>query len=147
MANLQFNGTVLDGFPFFHLYASNSDNDSMDSAIISNIQDTIANNITLPFSNAFHVVHINAEDLLCHFGDIYNLFFSSDIHAILISETCLKPFPSDTTVNIPGYNILRHDRIGKGGGGVCAYIRDDLKFNSIAVSNLDLLRTEYLFLK
>lgn len=91
MANLLYSGTgtVLDTFPFWHLQDLDSDSDSIDSNIISNIKDNISNDITLPFPDALHVVHINAEDIICHFGDIYQLFSSSGIHIILVGETWL----------------------------------------------------------
>jgi hypothetical protein len=102
MVDLSIDGTISDDFPFKHLCDLNSDNDSIISDVILNIQDTIATNIVLPFPSAFHVVHINAEDLLCHFADVYNLFFSSGINVILISVTWLKSFHSNSIVNIPG---------------------------------------------
>lgn len=145
MANKQFDGTTAELFPFWHLPEAFSDDISISSDAINNICNLIQTNIVLPFPKALHVVHINAEDLLCHFGDVHELFFNSGIHIILISESWLKPFHPNSIVDIAGYNLLRHDRIGKGGGGVCAFVRDDLKYRIITTSNLDILRPEFLF--
>jgi hypothetical protein len=138
-------GTIENNFPFWHFQNLSDSDISINSDILNNIKDTISNNITLPFPDALHVVHINSEDLLCHFADIHELFFSSGVHIILISETWLKPFHSDHLVHIAGYTLHRHDRIGKGGGGVGAYIRDDLTYNFVAASNLDIHKPEFLF--
>jgi hypothetical protein len=145
MANRHLNGTVNIPFPFWHLPEAFDSDISISSDIHDNISDCIKNNIVLPFPKALHVVHINAEDLICHFGDVHELFFSSGVHVILISESWLKPFHPNSIVDIAGYHLLRHDRVGKGGGGVCAYIRDDLHFNIVCTSNLDILRPEFLF--
>jgi hypothetical protein len=85
--------------------------------------------------------------LICHFSDVHELFFSSEIHIILISETWLKPYHPNSDVQISGYNLCRHDRIDKGGGGVCVYVRSDLEFRFIAASDNDINRPEFLILE
>ncbi|KAI5708477.1 hypothetical protein M8J77_023403 [Diaphorina citri] len=49
-------------------------------------------------------------------------------------ESWLKPSLSDNIVRIPGYVLLRHDREDKRGGGVAAYVRDDLSHEVVARS-------------
>jgi hypothetical protein len=78
-------GTVWNSFPFWHLADVDNDILSISSNIINHICDQLKTDITLPFPSALHVVHINAEDLICHFGDVHELFFASNIHVILIS--------------------------------------------------------------
>ena len=48
---------------------------------------------------------------------------SYNIDIAVIAETHFKSKHSDAAVNIPGYNILRRDRIGRRGGGVALYTR------------------------
>lgn len=56
-----------------------------------------------------------------------------DIHAI--SETWLKENDSDNYINVIGYSVIRKDRYGKRGGGVCLYIRKPLKYRVLYTSN------------
>ena len=49
----------------------------------------------------------------------------SDI--ITISETWLNTTVTSEEIQIEGYKLHRLDRLHKGGGGVCAYVRKDLK--------------------
>ena len=46
---------------------------------------------------------------------------------ITISETWLNSTVSNADIELEGYKILRLDRLGKVGGGVCMYYRNDLK--------------------
>lgn len=66
---------------------------------------------------AFHVCHINAESLVAHMDDVADIFYDRAIHAVLVSETFLKPELPDSAFSLNGYNIFRNDRVGKGGGG------------------------------
>jgi hypothetical protein len=145
MVDTVFDGTAWSNFPFSHLANTSNENVYITNNIAANIIYSISTNIVVPFPDALHVVHINAEYIICHFADVHELFFSSNIHVILVSETWMKPFHPDSMVHIAGYKICRHDRVGKGGGGVCAYIRDVLDFNFLCASDLDTNRPEYLF--
>jgi hypothetical protein len=145
MVNQTDDGIIDSNFPFWHFQNLSDSDISINSDIVLNIKNTISTNITAPFPEALHIVHLNVEDLICHFSDVHELFFSSGIHIILISETWLKPFHSDNLVQIAGYTFHRHDRVGKGGGGVGVYIRDDLSYNFVASSNLEIKRPEFLF--
>ena len=50
---------------------------------------------------------------------------NQDPHVIMITETKYGPA---SVVNLAGYQIVRQDRNGKNpGGGICFYIRKDLK--------------------
>ena len=46
-----------------------------------------------------------------------------------MSETWLTPLVPDRYIEIPNFNIFRHDL--KPGGGVCIYVRSDLKVTKI----------------
>ena len=43
-------------------------------------------------------------------------------------ESWLKEHISDSVVNIEGYNIMRKDRSSLDHGGVCVYIKEDIKY-------------------
>ena len=50
---------------------------------------------------------------------------------ITISETWLNSTVSNADIELEGYKILRLDRLGKAGGGVCMYYRNDLKVSHL----------------
>ena len=48
-----------------------------------------------------------------------------DISIAFITETWLRPAIVDSVIDIPGYTVLRKDRISDNHGGVCLYLRND----------------------
>ncbi|KAL1447149.1 hypothetical protein WDU94_015605 [Cyamophila willieti] len=86
------------------------------------------------YPKCFRCVHFNAQSLKAHVHEIRTIIEDLDLHVILISETWLRPSLSDNLVRIPGYVLLRHDRLDKGGNGVAAYVRDDLPHEVVARS-------------
>ena len=58
---------------------------------------------------------------------------------LLVSETHLTSLISDATVHIPGYQLLRNNYTSAGKHGVCAYVLEDLKVDSIDVSHPNVL--------
>ncbi|KAI5728791.1 hypothetical protein M8J77_021191 [Diaphorina citri] len=79
-----------------------------------------------PFPKCLSCIHLNAQSLSAHMHEIRTLIDNADLHAILISESWLKPSISDSLVNISGYTLVRHDRLVRRGGGVAMHIRNDL---------------------
>ena len=77
-------------------------------------------------ARAFHVAHVNAQSLISHAVYLNYVFSSQKIHVISVSETWFKPSLSSDLASLPGYNLYRNDRIGKGGGGVACYVRKDI---------------------
>lgn len=73
-----------------------------------------------------NIVHINAQSVPAHYTDVVSSFDSKFIDAILISESFLKPSLPSTQYCIPGFKLIRNDRLGKGGGGVAIYLRSDI---------------------
>lgn len=69
-------------------------------------------------------------------------------HAILVSETWLKPSLPSTLVQLNNYTLCRNDRILKRGGGAAIYIRSDIQYKIICKSaNEQGERLEFLFLE
>ncbi|XP_026325049.1 uncharacterized protein LOC113234040 [Hyposmocoma kahamanoa] len=109
-------------------------------------------------SKNFNVVHINAQSLASHYNDLVTSFTSKNIHAVLISETWLKPSLPSTQYPLPGFRLIRNDRaytIGSqggrmrmvGGGGVAIYLRCDIDCEIVAQSVTSADSPEYLFLE
>ena len=53
-------------------------------------------------------------------------FGKPQLDVLFINESFLKPNVLDILYEVPGYSIYRRDRTNKSGGGVMAYINDDL---------------------
>lgn len=79
------------------------------------------------------IEHINAQSLLCHKIEVELMLISREIDVLCISETWLTPNIPDVLLNIYNFDIYRCD-YGRG-GGVCIYIRNDLKVMQIATNN------------
>ncbi len=69
----------------------------------------------------------------------------------MLGETFLNYSVDDATIQIPGYNLYRINRDAgsgkRGGGGVCAYVRDHYYITFISERNLCTPDLEYLWLK
>uniref|UniRef100_A0A2A4K1J1 Endonuclease/exonuclease/phosphatase domain-containing protein n=1 Tax=Heliothis virescens TaxID=7102 RepID=A0A2A4K1J1_HELVI len=76
------------------------------------------------------------------------LFAEVALHAILVSESWLKPELPSTTYSLPGFILIRNDRMGKRAGGVAIYLRSDIPHKVLLVSPpLYSGNPEYLFLE
>ena len=87
-----------------------------------------------PFNNHLKIAHLNARSIPRHIDEITNLLVETRLDVLAVSETWLYPNANSCLYNIKGYNILRHDRINKRGGGVCIYSRNDLNTKIIPIS-------------
>lgn len=80
-----------------------------------------------------NVVHVNAQSLHdeSHYLEFCYTFVNSGVHIIAVSETFFK---KGSIVDLQGYNILRNDRLNKGGGGVAIYVKDGIKTKMLNAS-------------
>lgn len=84
-----------------------------------------------------NICHINSCSLFSKMSYFRQFFYQTDISIICVSETWFNDSHLDSMVNIDGYNIIRHDRNSTTkvrGGGVCMYIRSDIKFRTMSTS-------------
>lgn len=81
----------------------------------------------------FNIVHLNAQSLndSSHYEEFCLTFINSKVNAIAVSETFFKP---NSRTELPGYNVYRNDRIGKGGGGVALYVQNNIEVNVLSSS-------------
>ena len=56
-----------------------------------------------------------------------------------INETNLDETITDNEIYIPGYDIVRLDRLTNGGGGVCFYVKNSINFIIRNDLNMDTL--------
>ena len=99
-------------------------------------------------SSHFRVCHSNAHSIGPHLVDLRKSVLDSKAHVVGISESWLKPDRHSCTVSIPGYKLVRVDRIGAEQGGVAMYIHDSLQYFIVAQSPQPVVysrRSEFLF--
>lgn len=124
-------------------YFSTASDESSDLSL----HDMLAN-VFSPFPKQFNVVHINAQSVPAHHSDLLFSFNCNTVDAILISESFLKPSLPSNLFTLPGFNLIRNDRTGKGGGGVAIYLRNDLSYKIIEASCSQYSESaEYLFIE
>ncbi|KAJ8731621.1 hypothetical protein PYW07_004785 [Mythimna separata] len=82
----------------------------------------------------FNVVHINAQSVPAHYTDMLANLDCKNIHAILVSESWLKPCLPSTSYSLPGFQLIRNDRVSGGGGGVAIYLRPQIPFSIVDMS-------------
>lgn len=117
-------------------YLSVSSYNSSSSDSFSSIP-SLSENLITHFSDVpknLNIVHINAQSIPAHFPDMQMSFDIKNIHAILVSESWLKPSLPSISYYLPGFNLIRNDRTGSGGGGVAIYLRAHIPFTVISTS-------------
>lgn len=125
------------------MYSTSSDSDEFYSC-----SDTVSSNSTpepslhtvigselFNFAHNFNVVHINAQSIPAHYNDLLASLNHDNIHAICVSETWLKPCLVSSSYSLPGFQLVRNDRIGSTGGGVAIYIRSNIAYKIIIQSS------------
>jgi len=79
------------------------------------------------FSKGLHIGHINLNGISNKIDELRDFLVKTKFLVCGVTETKLRPAQQTSTVNIPGYNILRFDRETRAGGGSIIYIEDNLK--------------------
>ncbi|XP_045450988.1 uncharacterized protein LOC123659867 [Melitaea cinxia] len=75
-------------------------------------------------------------------------FQNKNLHAILVSESWLKPCLPSSSFCLPGFHLIRNDRLGRPGGGVAIYLRSHIPFTVIEFSQQhNSPGAEYLFIE
>ena len=75
-----------------------------------------------------HMIHLNARYLVNKIHELKIIAQKTRAAVIGISETCFDDTITDAKIAISDYSVLCHDR-NREGGGVFAYIRNDIAFN------------------
>ena len=90
----------------------------------------------MPPSHPFLIGHINVKRLTCpsHFAQLETHCSFYPFDAIAITETFLSPEQSDSHLQLPEYHMLRHDRVGKQGGGIALYVRNNFATKILSTS-------------
>ena len=112
---------------------------SLNESLVSYFSDVLKN---------FNLVHINAQSIPAHYSDMLSTFENQSVHAILVSESWLKPCLPSVAYALPGFHLIRNDRSGRSGGGVAIYLRSHIPFSILDVSQtLGNAGAEHLFIE
>ncbi|CAB3981754.1 Hypothetical predicted protein [Paramuricea clavata] len=111
-----------------------SDSADTDSRNIDASTSTVSHISTRRHSNPgsnLKIVHVNIRSLrnTDHLIQVREFAKSENIDVLTISETWLNSTVTNKEITIDGYKLHRLDRLHKKGGGVCLYIRNDIKEN------------------
>lgn len=94
-----------------------------------------------------NIVHLNAQSLndSVHFDEFCDTFVNSGVNFVAVSETFFKP---NSRCDLPGYNVYRNDRIGKGGGGIAIYVQSHIEVKIMSNSPSEYsCKPEYLIIE
>ena len=90
-----------------------------------------ANQKTYPIDRNFSLAQINVRGLFHKLDQIRLLLYQKHFSVLGICETFLVNSKPTSLLTIPGYNMVRRDRLFRGGGGVVLYIKDSLQFENL----------------
>ena len=78
---------------------------------------------------SLEIIHLNIRSLRKsnHLSEVRQLAHERKSDIITISESWLNTTVKSAEVNVDEYKLYRLDRLHKRGGGVCAYVRNELK--------------------
>lgn len=113
--------------------ASSFTPDFSTSSILLSTNDILSGRL-LPYNNHLTVAHFNARSMKSpdKFAQFFNIFSGQIFTIICVTETWLDDTVSSQEVALPGYHLVRHDRLGKSGGGIAVYF-----CNSLSTTILD----------
>ena len=77
------------------------------------------------------IFHLNIRSLLYKLDQVKPMLMQANIHIMCITETWLNNNISNHELTIQGYKLVRKDRTTKRGGGIIAYIRNDIDYDEI----------------
>lgn len=129
-------------------YTADSDSSylSIDDSIPA--LDILLNKAFSPYPKNYNICHINAQSISAHYDAMLDYLTSDTIHAILVSETWLKPSLPSSTFPIRNCILIRNDRVGAGGGGVAIYLKSHIPYKTILQSpSVYSASPEYLFIE
>lgn len=97
-------------------------------------------------SDFFNFAHINPGSLKPNLSEVQAVLRDVNLHALAVSETWYNDKLNSNLVKIEGFELIRHDRRNKRGGGVAFYLKSNLKYKTLFKSHPN-SKVEFLFLE
>ena len=85
-------------------------------------------NFRLPSKRVFKIAYLNVNSLSAHIDEVRILQDNKFLGVLAIQETKLNNSDTDSEFYIPGFDLIRRDRISDGGVVVCFYIKSSIIF-------------------
>ena len=83
----------------------------------------------------FSICSLNSQSIcarrLSKLDELRQIVSLTNVDIICVNETWLNNKTEDNVVALQGYNLIRHDRLGRLGGGLIIYIKKCLKFRIV----------------
>ena len=70
----------------------------------------------------------NTMSLAPKIDEVRHSVLQTDVDLVCFTETWLTDFVHDNVIQIPGYNVVRRDRLFGQHGGVCLYVKESIPF-------------------
>ena len=94
-------------------------------------------------TNKLNFCTLNSQSISKKMDEFRLTFSDSKATVITVSETWATTSVRDSQISLAGYNLLRHDRKGRRGGGLAVYIKNCIKYKVIEKST-EQEKTEYI---
>jgi len=94
----------------------------------------------------FKLGHLNVRSLFTNFNEFKSIIEQNEFDVLLLSETWLNQNDDSNYFNIPNYQLIRKDRIGRG-GGVAAYVKTNITPEMVNFDFQINAQLEYLIFK
>lgn len=112
---------------------------------VFNIPNILLKSTLSKDGNKLNICHVNGGAIFNKIDDVRRIFEDANAHVIILSETWLKSYRSNASVNIEGFDVIRNDRQRIQSGGVAVYIKKGLRAKVVKTSSG--IKSEYLFLE
>lgn len=105
-----------DSFYSANESASSTSSDDSFCSMVATTGELIRGKFNLENRVTFNVCHINAQSIASHYSELDVTFTDANVHAVLISESWLKPHLPSAAYPLPGFILIRNDRVDRRGG-------------------------------
>ena len=79
----------------------------------------------------------NTMSLAPKIDEVRHSVLQTDVDLACFTETWLTDFVHDNVIQIPGYNVVRRDRLIGQHGGVCLYVKKSIPFEILSQCHND----------
>ena len=100
-----------------------------------------------PNSNFPSVMLLNARSVFNKLNELSSLVYTMKPSIVAVTETWLRPCIPNDVLQLNGYFLHRMDRLGRIGGGVCVWIRNNFPSHLVHASCTAPTTAEILFTK
>lgn len=127
-------------------------------AMVNDPNNRASTNVCLPgvvmksalFQGKLSVCCFNTQSIcarkLSKLDELRQILMIAKVDIVCVTESWLNEKTDTNILSINGYHIIRHDRLGRLGGGILIYIKHGIKFDIVAKSDnqLGIPHTEYM---